>query len=104
MTASLHSLKAVDAQNKLRMGNVLNEKYNEWYKNELRTFIIENDVKNHPERIKGFKFDLIQMKIDTCRITDEEVVMAGVKSHLQTDADILCIGRRTVYDNINYEY
>ena len=82
----------------------LNDDYNEWYRHELRTFIIENDVKNHPERIKDFKFDLNQQKIDTCRITDEEVVMAGIKSHLQTDADILCIGRQTVYDNINYTY
>ncbi len=89
---------------KKAMSTVLNEKFNEWYRHELRTFIIENDVKNHPERIKDFKFDLNQQKIDTCRITDEEVVIAGIKSHLQTDADILCIGRMTVYDNINYEY
>ena len=86
------------------MSTVLNEKFNEWYRNELRAFIEENDVKNHPERIKDFKFDLTQMKIDTCRITDEEVVTAGIESHLQTDADILCIGRSTVYDNINYVY
>jgi len=86
------------------MSTVLNEKFNEWYRNELRSFIIENDVKNHPERIKGFNFDLNQMKIDTCRITDDEVCKAEIKSHLQTDADILCIGRRTVYDNINYVY
>ena len=86
------------------MSTVLNEKFNEWYRNELSTFIVENDVKNHPERIKDFKFDLSQMKIDTCRITDDEIIKAGIKSHLQTDADILCIGRITVYDNINYEY
>ena len=86
------------------MSTVLNEKFNEWYRHELRAFIVENDVKKYPERIKDFKFDLIQMKIDTCRITDEEVVIAGIKSPLQTDAEILCIGRRTVYDNINYEY
>ena len=36
---------------------VLNERYNEWYREQLRTFCIENDVKKHPERIKGFKFD-----------------------------------------------
>ena len=86
------------------MSTVLNDKFNAWYRNELKTFIEENDVKNNPVRIRDFKFDLIQLKIDTCRITDDEVVKLGIKSHLQKDAEILCIGRMTVYDNINNVY
>ncbi len=83
---------------------VLNGKFNEWYRNELRTFIIDNDVKNYPERITGFKFDLNQQKIDTIKITDDELAKINISARLQTGADIHCIGRRTFYDNKNKEY
>ena len=86
------------------MSTVLNEKYNQWYRNELRTFIIENDVKHHPERIEGFNLDLNQQKIDTIKITDDELVSINISSHLQTGADIHCIGRQTFYENLNKEY
>ena len=86
------------------MSTVLNESYNVWYRFQLRTFIIENDVKNHPERIEGFKHDLNQLKIDTIKITDDELTMLGITTHLQTGADIHCIGRQTFYENLKREY
>ena len=86
------------------MSIVLNEFYNEWYRAQLRKFIIENDVKNHPERIKDFKFDLNQLKIDTIGITDDELAKLNISARLQRTADIHCIGRQTVYDNLNKEY
>ncbi len=86
------------------MSIVLNEKYNHWYSNEFRTFIEQNDVKHHPERIKDFIFDLYQQKIDTINITNDEIVKLNIPSHLQTTADVHCIGRQTVYDNLNKAY
>ena len=81
------------------MSIVLNEKFNTWYKNELRTFIIENDVKHHPERIKGFIFDLNEQKIDTIKITDDELARINISARTQTTADIHCIGTTTVKEN-----
>ena len=60
------------------MSLVLNDSYNEWYRTQLRNYIISNDVKNYPERIKGFIFDLNQQKINTIQITDEELAIANV--------------------------
>ena len=81
------------------MSTVLNEKYNTWYRNELRTFIIENDVKHYPERICGFIFDLNEQKIDTIKITDDELAVINIPARTQTTADIHCIGTTTVKEN-----
>jgi len=79
------------------MSLVLNEFYNDWYRAQLRNYIIENDVLHYPERIEGFHLDLNQLKIDSIKITDDELVKLNISSHLQTGADIHCIGRRTGY-------
>ena len=86
------------------MSTVLNESYNVWYRFQLRTFIIENDVKNHPERIEGFKYDLNQLKIDTIKITDDELAKANVPRRKKSTADIHCIAPRTVTYNKKKEY
>ena len=86
------------------MSLVLNDSYNEWYRTQLRNYIIANDVKKYSERIKGFKFDLNQQKIDTIKITDDELAKVNISARLQTGADIHCIGRQTFYDNKNKEY
>ncbi len=86
------------------MSLVLNDIYNEWYETQLRNYIIENDVEKHPERLREFFFDLNQLKIDTIKITDSILAELNVQARLQTNADIHCIGRQTVYDNINKAY
>ena len=84
---------------------VLNDEYNDWYRGKIQEFIKNTpDIKKHPEKWGNFKFDLHQAKIDTCHITDDEVTKTDCPSHLQTDADILCIGRQTVYENIKRKY
>ena len=83
----------------------LNDEYNEWYRGKIQEFVKRtSDLKKHPEKWENFKFDINQAKIDTCLITDDEVVKTECPSHLQTDANILCIGRQTVYENINKGY
>lgn len=86
------------------MSLVLNDSYNEWYRIQLRNYIISNDVKNYPEKIKGFKFDLNQQKINTIQITDEELAIANVPGRKQKTADIHCIAPRTVTNNKNKVY
>ncbi len=81
------------------MSLVLNEAYNEWYRTQLRSYIIKNDVKNYPERIKGFHLDLNQLKIDSVIITDEELAIANLPGRKKKTADILCIAPRTVTNN-----
>ena len=84
---------------------VLNDEYNEWYKHKIQEFLTNTpDIKKHPEKWRNFKFDLNQAKIDTIQITDTEVVMSESPSHLQTTADIHCIGRTTVYDLSKKDY
>ena len=82
---------------------VLNEDFNEWYRTQLRKFIQENDVKHHPERMDDFKLDLTQLKVNAVQITDDELCRLNISSHLQTGADILCIGRQTYYENLKRE-
>lgn len=79
------------------MSLVLNQKFREWYLAELSAFIEENDVRQNPDLLKDFVFDLNEAKIDVCKITDDMAITIGCKSHLQTTADMLCIGRKTVH-------
>ena len=83
----------------------LNDEYNEWYRAKIRLFKQQHpELKKHPELWENFKFDINQVKIDSVRITEEEVVISECPSRLQTTADILCIGRTTTYDLLKKEY
>lgn len=77
----------------------LNDKFNAWYKAQYEAFIALNpDIKEHPEKWDNFKFDLNQAKSDAVCITDDILATCNCPSRLQTNADIHCIGRTTVYD------
>ena len=83
----------------------LNDLFNHWYNDQYQQFIALNpDIKQHPEKWSDFKFDLNQAKRDAVRISDSFLTIYECPSRLQTNADIHCIGRTTVYDLQKNEY
>ena len=83
----------------------LNDKFNEWYKAQYAAFIAFNpDIKEHPEKWENFKFDLNQAKVDSVLIADEVLATCNCPSRLQTNANIHCIGRTTVFDLQKKQY
>ena len=83
----------------------LNDKFNEWYRAQYEAFIAQNPtIKELPEKWNNFKFDLNQAKIDAVKIADDVLATCECPSRLQTNADIHCIGRTTVYDLQKKEY
>ena len=83
----------------------LNDKFNEWYKAQYAAFIAFNpDIKEHPEKWDNFKFDLNQVKVDSVLIADEVLATCNCPSRLQTNANIHCIGRTTVFDLQKKQY
>ena len=70
----------------------LNEKCNEWLEKEM-----VNYVDGNPQNLDTVLFDFNQFKKDTICIVDTLACQLQCKAHLQKTADVLCLGRRSVY-------
>ena len=73
----------------------LNEKCNEWFKKEM-----VNYVDGNPENMDTILFDFNQFKKDTIRMVDTLACQLQCKAHLQKTADVLCLSRTTIYENL----
>ena len=70
----------------------LNEKCNEWLEKEM-----VNYVGGNPENMDTILFDFNQFKKDTICMVDTLACQLQCKAHLQKTADVLCLGRITIY-------
>ena len=73
----------------------LNEKCNEWLKKEM-----VNYVDGNPENMDTVLFDFNQFKKDTICMVDTLACQLQCKAHLQKTADVLCLSRTTIYENL----
>ena len=73
----------------------LNEKCNEWLEKEM-----VNYVDGNPENMDTILFDFNQFKKDTICMVDTLACQLQCKAHLQKTADVLCLSRTTIYENL----